>query len=92
MTVVTTLVFGVFEGIYIEVTMLAASEIQNMSLAERLQAMEMLWASLASSPEQVASPDWHGTVIAERIAEYKSGKAESFSLEELKERLRKKSG
>lgn len=72
--------------------MLAASEIENMSLAERLQAMEMLWASLANTPEQVASPDWHGAVIAERIREYESGSAQSLSLEQLKERLRKKPG
>lgn len=72
--------------------MLAATEIKNMSLAERLQAMELLWESLASSPEQVDSPAWHKAVLAERMKKVQSGEAKFLTLEELKGRVNKKRG
>ena len=36
--------------------------------SEKLAAMEILWRDLSTTPTQVASPDWHGDVLRDRIA------------------------
>ncbi len=60
-------------------------DIKNMSTAERLQAMELLWDSLLSEEgSEVDPPRWHGDVIEKRKAKIKNGTAEFISLEELK--------
>ena len=69
--------------------MIQAADIERMSVEERLQAMELLWTSLAQTPESVPSPDWHGEVIATRVAKIERGEAEFLSIAELKERLQK---
>ncbi len=69
--------------------MIQADEIEKMSLAERLQTMELLWASLASTPDAVPSPAWHREVLAERMAKIERGEAELLTVPELKERLQK---
>lgn len=69
--------------------MIQAAEIEKMSLDERLQTMELLWASLARTPDEVPSPDWHGDVLAKRMAKIDRGEAEFLTIPELKERLQK---
>jgi hypothetical protein len=60
-----------------------------MSLEERLQAMELLWASLTRTPESVPSPDWHGAVLADLLAMIERGEGKFLSVPELKARLQK---
>jgi putative addiction module component (TIGR02574 family) len=67
--------------------MLEAAEIKQMSLEERLQAMELLWDSISSEPDKVVSPEWHGAVLAERMAKIESGQATFLTLDEVKARL-----
>ena len=69
--------------------MIQAVDIERMSVDEQLQAMELLWASLARTPEVVPSPDWHGEVIATRLAKIERGEAEFLTVAQLKERLQK---
>jgi hypothetical protein len=69
--------------------MIQAAEIEKMSLDERLQTMELLWASLARTPDAVPSPVWHGDVLAKRMAKIDRGEAEFLTIPELKERLQK---
>ncbi len=69
--------------------MIRAADIEQMSLEERLQAMELLWASLAREPHAVPSPDWHGEVVATRMAKIERGEGEFLTIPELKERLKK---
>jgi putative addiction module component (TIGR02574 family) len=64
-------------------------EVSRLSKAERLQAMEWLWASLSERPEEIESPEWHGEVLAARKAKADSGAAEFLSVEQLKQRLRR---
>jgi len=66
-----------------------AAEIEQMSLEERLEAMELLWASLARTPDAVPSPDWHGEVLAARLAKVERGEGEFLTIPQLKERLQK---
>jgi hypothetical protein len=43
--------------------------------------------SLAASPEQVLSPQWHGRVVAERLAKIERGEAKFLTLNEIKRRF-----
>jgi putative addiction module component (TIGR02574 family) len=70
--------------------MLAVTEIKRMSLTERLRAMELLWDSISESPEQMESPEWHGEVLASRLAKVKAGQGKFLTLPQLKARLNKK--
>jgi hypothetical protein len=69
--------------------MIQAADIQQMSLEEQLQAMELLWASLSRTPNAVPSPDWHGDILAERMAKIERGEGEFLSIPQLKARLQK---
>jgi hypothetical protein len=46
-----------------------------VSVDEKLQAMEAIWASLAKNPDDVPSPAWHGEVLRERQREVDAGEA-----------------
>lgn len=48
--------------------MTLALPLEQMTVAEKLQAMEMLWTDL-SRAENFESPAWHEKVLAERAAE-----------------------
>ena len=69
--------------------MIQVADIERMSLEERLQTMELLWSSIARTPEAVDSPDWHKEVLAERLAKVERGEGEFLSLAQLKDRLLK---
>ena len=40
--------------------------LDKMSLAEKLEAMEAIWADLSQTPSQVPIPDWHREVLKAR--------------------------
>lgn len=67
--------------------MIVASDIEHMSVAERFQAMEVIWGSFLKAPEEVASPSWHGEVLSQRLAKVEAGLGKFLTLEQLKERL-----
>ena len=67
--------------------MLEAAQIDRMSTAERLQAMEQLWEALCSSDEEIPSPSWHGEVLADRRGRAQRGEARFLTLEQLRDRL-----
>jgi putative addiction module component (TIGR02574 family) len=64
-------------------------EVSRLSAAERLEAMEWLWASLSNDPAQVESPEWHGEILAAREAKVNAGEAQFLTLDQLKGRLRR---
>jgi hypothetical protein len=59
-------------------------EIEGMSVAERIEVMEAIWASLLKSDSDIESPDWHQDVLAERRRQIDDASAEFVSLAELK--------
>jgi putative addiction module component (TIGR02574 family) len=67
--------------------MIKKSEIEQLSVSEQLETMEMLWESLSSHPDDISSPDWHEDVLKAREAKIKSGEEEYFTIDELKEGL-----
>ncbi len=70
--------------------MIAAEQIERMTLAQRMEAMELLWRSLSAEADRVASPAWHRDVLQQRRAKIESGKAEFLTIAELKKRLTKR--
>ena len=67
--------------------MIELSEIERMSVRERLQTMEQLWDSLSHDAE-LHSPEWHLDVLAERKARAQRGEAKFMTLDQLRFRLR----
>jgi putative addiction module component (TIGR02574 family) len=70
--------------------MIEAMEIERMSLAERLQAMELLWRSISAEPDKLESPAWHKKILEKRLAKVEAGKGEFLTLAQLKKRLAKR--
>ena len=66
-----------------------AQQIARMSIRERLQAMEQLWDALCRESPEMASPDWHRTVLADRKARAERGESKFLTMAQLKARLRK---
>jgi hypothetical protein len=47
--------------------------LEKMTLAEKLEAMELLWADISRRPSCLPSPDWHKTVLEERRQQVAAG-------------------
>ncbi len=67
--------------------MIESSEIERMSVQERLQTMEQLWDSLSHDAD-LHSPTWHRDVLVDRKARAQRGEAKFLTMEQLKSRLR----
>ena len=63
---------------------MTSAEISKMSVLERVQMMEALWASLEGAPVDRGSSDWHESVLTERQDLIASGSARFMPLSELK--------
>jgi hypothetical protein len=61
--------------------------LESMSVAEKLQVMESVWASLCKQPADVESPEWHAAILAERTRRLESGEATVSPWSEAKCRL-----
>jgi putative addiction module component (TIGR02574 family) len=59
--------------------------VAQLSTVERLQMMESLWEVIRS--EDPPSPEWHGDVLAARLAKAEAGYAKFLSIAEFKNRL-----
>jgi hypothetical protein len=66
-----------------------ALNIDQMTVADKLAVMELLWEDLGRTPEAVPSPSWHGEVLSARETRISEGKASFAPLGEVKERIRK---
>jgi hypothetical protein len=59
-----------------------------MSIEEKLQAMEALWADLTRNQEDFESPHWHKQMLDEREQRIESGKESFIDWELAKKQLR----
>lgn len=59
-----------------------------MTTAEKLGAMEALWADLTHKAESFESPGWHETVLRERDRRVAEGKEAYISWDDAKRELR----
>jgi hypothetical protein len=48
--------------------------LEKMTLADKLEVMELLWADISRQPTQLPSPDWHKDVLDERRRLVAAGK------------------
>ena len=67
--------------------MLAPATINQMTLTERLQAMESLWDHLRQNEEEVPVPDWHKELLDERLKLVEQGKAHFGDWDAAKKRI-----
>lgn len=64
--------------------------LDKMTVEEKLQAVEDIWADLRSHPDNVPSPDWHRDVLNARERAQKDSSAGFEDWTIVKERIRKK--
>ena len=64
--------------------------LDQMSLPEKLQLMEVLWENLSRRPEELPSPAWHGEVLAECRRRAESGEGVFSDWEVAKENIRRR--
>jgi hypothetical protein len=64
--------------------------LKEMTLHEKLAAMELLWEDLAGCPESVDSPTWHKDVLDERRQRVAEGKSQFTDWETAKIDIRNK--
>lgn len=64
--------------------------IDALTVPEKLVLMERLWADLSRRPTDVSSPDWHGDVLADRLAAVRDGKTTFVDWVDAKKRLRER--
>ncbi len=63
-------------------------DLQEMTTPDKLRLMEELWQNLSINASEVASPEWHGEVLAERDRLIDSGEETFIDWETAKKRLR----
>ncbi len=66
--------------------------LDQMTIADKLDVMETLWADLARRPADLPSPDWHEEVLLERQRLVEEGKLKFLdwdaAIRELREEVR----
>jgi hypothetical protein len=68
----------------------AQLQIDKMTVSEKVDAMEVLWADLSNNLEFDFLPDWHGKILSERSRSLEAGDDEVIDWIEAKEQIRKK--
>ena len=66
--------------------------LDRMTTEEKWEALETLWADLSSNPANVPVPDWHRTILDERLRDFEAGKTNFSEAGEALERIRRKLG
>lgn len=64
--------------------------LKDMSLHEKLSAMESLWEDLARTPDTIESPDWHKDILDERRQRVADGTSRFIDWESAKADIRNK--
>jgi hypothetical protein len=63
--------------------------LENMTIAEKLHTMELLWADLSANAREEVTPSWHWDVLANREQRLASGEEKVLDWDEAKQQLRK---
>ena len=61
--------------------------LDEMTVEEKLQAMESIWDDLCRHAESIPSPPWHEEVLSDREAAIERGDAEFEDWESAKKRI-----
>jgi hypothetical protein len=65
--------------------------LDEMTVAEKLAAMELLWDDLSRTPEVIESPEWHKTILEDRRRRIVEGEAQFVDWEKAKAEILKRS-
>lgn len=61
--------------------------LEQLTVSEKLALLERLWIELSRHPEDIPSPEWHGTVLDERREALRQGRTSFVAWEEARQRL-----
>lgn len=64
--------------------------LNEMSVEEKLQTMELLWENLSADPASIESPAWHEEELRERERKIASGETKFIDWEEAKTDIRRR--
>ncbi len=64
--------------------------LKEMTIHEKLAAMEALWEDLSRSPDAIESPEWHREILDERRQRVADGTAQFEDWETAKAKIREK--
>ena len=67
--------------------MSAGLNVEQMTLEEKLRAMETLWENLSRREEDIPVPQWHKDLLDERESLVKKGKAKFMDWETAKAKI-----
>jgi hypothetical protein len=68
--------------------MVTTVDLEAMTTADKLRLMEDIWQDLSARKEEIASPDWHGDILAERERLTASGEEQFIAWDAAKKQLR----
>lgn len=68
----------------------AVLPLDQMTTAEKLRAMEAIWADLTRNADSFESPAWHADVLREREQHIAEGKETFVDWDEAKRQLRER--
>jgi hypothetical protein len=63
--------------------------LDKMTVAEKLQALELIWADLCSTPDAVPSPAWHASELELRERRAREGASRFMDWDEAKRDIRR---
>jgi putative addiction module component (TIGR02574 family) len=63
--------------------------LETMTICDKLQMMETIWANLTQVPEEMPSPAWHRDVLTARMERVKKGESTYSDWVDVKARIRK---
>ena len=64
--------------------------LDQMSVEEKLELMNVIWEDLSRNPDEIPSPAWHQEVLAECLRRAESGEEKFIPLEEVERNLLKR--
>lgn len=64
--------------------------LDEMSVEEKIQAMEKIWADLCERAQSLESPGWHADVLGDREAALKLGEDQFTDWDIAKESIKKR--
>ena len=65
-----------------------ALPLDQMTIAEKIRALEQIWEDLCRTPNEVPSPSWHADVLQDREKRGQEGPAQFVDWAEAKQNIR----
>jgi putative addiction module component (TIGR02574 family) len=69
-------------------TSFSESDIAQLSVAERLELIGLLWDSIPDSPDALPVPEWHQKELEQRLASAEATPESGIPWEQVRDRLR----